>query len=125
LPLNRISKPSTYIKSTPDGYYYIGGFAVMKGMADGFVPHFLSPIQQLRITITADSDRWVIINEVLINSFTLFCIQLSLICCKVVDLNVSTLYFSSNSMYFCLFQIYIKTFKEENEEINNNLLALR
>jgi hypothetical protein len=60
----------------------------MKGIADGFVPHFLSPIQQLRITITADSDRWVIINEVLINSFTLFTIQLSLIGCKVVDLNV-------------------------------------
>ncbi|CAG2121144.1 unnamed protein product, partial [Medioppia subpectinata] len=64
LPLNRVTRIPSHLSVTSDGYFVIGGFKIMKGMANGFVPHVLSPVKQLRISITADSDRWLIINEV-------------------------------------------------------------
>lgn len=67
LPVNTIERPPPYSTITNDGYFVIGGFKVMKGLADGFVPHILSPIQQLRISFKTDSDRWAIISEVIIN----------------------------------------------------------
>ena len=64
LPVNSVQQKTDHLELTKDGYYVIGGFKVMNGMANGFVPHVYSPVKQMRISITADSDRWVIINEV-------------------------------------------------------------
>ena len=69
LPVNKISRIPNHLEVTTDGYFVIGGFKIMKGMANGFVPHLLSPVKQLRITMTEDSDRWVIINEVFVHFF--------------------------------------------------------
>ena len=53
----------TPIHESSDGYFVIGYFKA-NGIAEGLVPKEFGAIKSLRITISSDSERWVILSEV-------------------------------------------------------------
>jgi alpha-1,3-mannosylglycoprotein beta-1,4-N-acetylglucosaminyltransferase A/B len=60
---SRSSPPLTPLVKTLDGFYIVGYFK-SSGVAEGTIPPEFGAIQSLRIRISSDSERWVILSEV-------------------------------------------------------------